>query len=79
MERWVPTRRRELLDRTLIWNQRHLRHLLRGFSPAPLEAVRRRREGSETSDGDAHLDFGVSEEQWSSCRKERNRHTSRAG
>jgi hypothetical protein len=24
MERWVQTCRRELLDRTLIWNQRHL-------------------------------------------------------
>jgi len=26
MERWIQTYRRELLDRTLIWNQRHLRH-----------------------------------------------------
>src|SRR5690606_6229727 len=26
MERWVQTCRRELLDRTLIWNQRHLLH-----------------------------------------------------
>jgi putative transposase len=25
MERWVQTCRHELLDRTLIWNQRHLR------------------------------------------------------
>ena len=24
IERWVQTCRRELLDRTLIWNQRHL-------------------------------------------------------
>jgi len=31
MERWVLTCRRELLDRTLIWNQRHLRHALREF------------------------------------------------
>ncbi|QIY93129.2 integrase core domain-containing protein [Streptomyces sp. S1D4-11] len=31
MERWVPTCRRELLDRTLIWNQHHLLHVLRGF------------------------------------------------
>jgi hypothetical protein len=31
MERWVQTCRRELLDRTLIWNQRHLLHALRGF------------------------------------------------
>jgi putative transposase len=29
MERWVQTCRRELLDRTLIWNQRHLLHVLR--------------------------------------------------
>ncbi|MFE3408911.1 integrase core domain-containing protein [Streptomyces mirabilis] len=28
-ERWVQACRRELLDRTLIWNQRHLRHALR--------------------------------------------------
>jgi transposase InsO family protein len=28
MERWVQTCRRELLDRTLIWNQRHLLHAL---------------------------------------------------
>jgi transposase InsO family protein len=31
MERWVRTCRRELLDRTLVWNQRHLRHVLRQF------------------------------------------------
>jgi putative transposase len=31
MERWVQTRRRELLDRTLIWNQSHLLHALREF------------------------------------------------
>jgi transposase InsO family protein len=31
MERWVRTCRRELLDRTLIWNQRHLQHALREF------------------------------------------------
>ena len=41
MERWVLTCRRELLDRTLIWNQRHLLHALARvqailqFSPAP--------------------------------------------
>ncbi|MEU2674718.1 integrase core domain-containing protein [Streptomyces sp. NPDC007164] len=28
MERWVQTCRRELLDRTLIWDQRHLLHAL---------------------------------------------------
>jgi putative transposase len=31
MERWVQTCRRELLDRTLVWNQRHLIHALREF------------------------------------------------
>jgi len=31
MERWVQTCRRELLDRTLIWNQAHLLHPLREF------------------------------------------------
>ena len=31
MERWVQTCRRELLDRTLIWNQRHLLHALCEF------------------------------------------------
>ena len=31
MERWVQTCRRELLDRTLIWNQAHLIHALREF------------------------------------------------
>lgn len=31
IERWVQTCRHELLDRTLIWNERHLRHALRQF------------------------------------------------
>jgi len=31
MERWVQTCRRELLDSTLIWNQRHLLNALREF------------------------------------------------
>jgi len=31
MERWVQTCRHELLDRTLIWNQRHLLHAPREF------------------------------------------------
>ncbi|MFD5124448.1 integrase core domain-containing protein [Streptomyces sp. NPDC058385] len=30
-ERWVRTLRRELLDRTLIWNEQHLRHALRAY------------------------------------------------
>ncbi len=31
MERWLQACRRELLDQTLIWNQRHLLHALREF------------------------------------------------
>lgn len=31
MERWIQTCRRELLDRTLIWNQHHLRYVLGEF------------------------------------------------
>src|SRR4051794_9878753 len=31
IERWVRTCRRELLDRTLIWNQRHLHHALQEY------------------------------------------------
>ena len=31
MEHWVQTCRHELLDRTLIWNEAHLRHALRQF------------------------------------------------
>ncbi|MFD4631998.1 integrase core domain-containing protein [Streptomyces sp. NPDC058284] len=33
MERRVETCRHELLDRTLIWNERHLRHALHQFEP----------------------------------------------
>ena len=31
MERWIHSCRRELLDRTLIWNQQHLLHALREY------------------------------------------------
>lgn len=31
MERWIGSCRRELLDRTLIWNQRHLLQVLREY------------------------------------------------
>ncbi|WP_228010283.1 hypothetical protein [Nonomuraea phyllanthi] len=31
MQRWIQTRRRELPNRTLIWNQRHLLYALREF------------------------------------------------
>jgi transposase InsO family protein len=30
-ERWIGSRRRELLDRTLVWNQRHLMTVLREY------------------------------------------------
>ena len=32
MERWIGSCRRELLDRTLIWNQRHLMIVLREYA-----------------------------------------------
>ena len=32
-ERWIGGCRRELLDRTLIWNQAHLRQILRQYGP----------------------------------------------
>jgi hypothetical protein len=31
VERWIGGCRRELLDRTLIWNQAHLRRILRDY------------------------------------------------
>jgi hypothetical protein len=31
MERWIQSCRRELLDRTMIWNQAHLLHALREY------------------------------------------------
>ena len=31
IERWIGGCRRELLDRTLIWNQAHLRRILRAY------------------------------------------------
>jgi putative transposase len=31
MERWVGSCRRELLNRTLVWNQRHLMIVLREY------------------------------------------------
>ncbi len=37
-ERWIGGCRRELLDRTLVWNQSHLRQILREYEnhqPAP--------------------------------------------
>ena len=37
-ERWIGGCRRELLDRTLIWNQNHLRWILRGERDPPQSA-----------------------------------------
>lgn len=34
MERWIQTYQRELLDRTLVWNQSHLLHALRESRPS---------------------------------------------
>ena len=31
MERWIGSCRRELLDRTLVWNQQHLMTVLRDY------------------------------------------------
>jgi hypothetical protein len=36
-ERWVKTLRTELLDRTLIWNETHLRHTLREYNTEPTD------------------------------------------
>jgi hypothetical protein len=66
IERWVQTCRHELLDHTLIWNERHLRHALRQFElhhnlhrphqamhqTAPLRAVPEPRTPAQIS----HLD-----------------------
>ena len=35
-ERWIGGCRRELLDRTLIWNQAHLRRILRDTKPTTI-------------------------------------------
>ncbi|GAA0704906.1 hypothetical protein GCM10009548_92770 [Streptomyces malaysiensis subsp. malaysiensis] len=47
VERWIQTCRRELLDRTSIWNQNHLLHALReyeSFSAEPSTNTSTRRE-----------------------------------
>ncbi len=71
MERWVQTCRRELLDRTLIWNQRHLLHALREFEELsgsgnallrsrPLRTVRARRPSTRLKQPTRALrSFGV--------------------
>ncbi len=61
IQRWVKTFRSELLDRTLVWNETHLRHALREYeqhynhhrphralaSAAPLRALHQAREPTE--------------------------------
>ena len=42
MERWVQTCRHELLDRTLIWNHRHLLYTLREFESSTTSTGRTR-------------------------------------
>ncbi|WP_433136804.1 hypothetical protein ACQPZ8_32335 [Actinomadura nitritigenes] len=53
MERWVQTCRRELLDHTLIWNQRHLLHALHEFEkllqPASASSGHRQRTPIEAA------------------------------
>ena len=68
MERWVQTCRHELLDRTLIWNQRHLLHSLRESSTSTTSTgphrtlraaapLRRLPEPIADPEQIAHLDF----------------------
>ena len=51
-ERWIGGCRRELLDRTLIWNQHHLRRILRQYEtppqPAPAAPLPARRCAADT-------------------------------
>jgi transposase InsO family protein len=68
MERWVQTCRHELLDRTLIWNENHLRRALREFEQhhhahrphqamnqaAPLRAVPKPLEPGQVTRLDIH-------------------------
>ncbi|MFD0575080.1 hypothetical protein [Dactylosporangium darangshiense] len=49
MEQWIQTCRRELLDRTSIWNQPHLLHALRQYEPA-LQTLIARTAASTTFD-----------------------------
>src|SRR5713226_1561545 len=51
-ERWIGGCRRELLDRTLVWNQAHLRRILREYEtqqPAPAAPVTGLRCAAETA------------------------------
>ena len=40
IERWIGGCRRELLDRTFIWNQAHLRQVLRQYGPTTISTGR---------------------------------------
>jgi putative transposase len=42
MERWIPTCRHEILDRTSIWNERHLLHALHQYMPEHVADLLRR-------------------------------------
>ncbi|MEV4362670.1 integrase core domain-containing protein [Nonomuraea sp. NPDC049625] len=60
MERWIQTCRRELLDRTLIWNERHLLYALREFETfynehRPHRALRQAAPLRPLSDADIDL------------------------
>ena len=46
MERWIGSCRRELLDRTLIWNQRHLMMVLREYEDFYNDLVHDRARGA---------------------------------
>jgi putative transposase len=45
-ERWIGGFRRELLDRTLIWNQAHLRRILRDYETHNLHRPHRSLHGA---------------------------------
>ncbi len=51
-ERWIGGCRRELLDRTLAWNQHHLRQILHQYETrhtAPASPLPARRRAAETA------------------------------
>ena len=61
MERWVGSCRRELLDRTLVWNQRHLMIMLREYEDfynthRPHRALKQAAPLRQLPDGITNLD-----------------------
>jgi len=61
MERWIGSCRRELLDRTLVWNQRHLMIVLPEYediynSHGPHRALKQAAPPRPLADGVAVLD-----------------------